>query len=385
MSSAPPRVLVEAYRRWMEAQQQALALLEAAEPPDDPQDWAEGYRWLTRIASLCQDWILEQEDPRHPSIFHSQGPHRKLIVDNPDVDYLFASLDRRERYRLHGKRGSAAYLGLTIGTDVFRGAAGRTGTLVQTNVDRFHVAPDGGFSIVLSAEKPGSEAGSEVDWIPLPPGATQLAVRETFRDRRKERPAELHIERLGDPIPPPRAEPEVVAEKLTAMARFLLQTVNTCLFMWKGAFTQLNAIAGAPGRRHVEAQEDEVRTHSDADMVYMGGRFRLAPGEGLCITIRPPERPFAYWGLVLVNPWMESYDYRYAATHLSNGTAEANADGSWTLLVAPEHPRPGVRNWLDAGGRREGFMLLRWVLAEDPPAPTCAVVHLADYTSEGTS
>ena len=132
------------------------------------------------------------------------------------------------------------------------------------------------------------------------------------------------------------------------------------------------------GAQHVKKQENEVNTHSDTDMVYMGGKFLLEPGQALRITMHKPPLPFVYWGLVLVNPWMESYDFRHTTTHLSNGTAVPDANGDWSLVVAPENPGPRVRNWLDAGGRREGFMLLRWVLAGDaPPQPSCAVVPIA--------
>jgi hypothetical protein len=35
---------------------------------------------------------------------------------------------------------------------------------------------------------------------------------------------------------------------------------------------------------------------------------------------------------------------------------------------------PGVPNWIDTGGRREGYMIVRWVLADHPPHPTCELV-----------
>ena len=346
--------------------------MEEATQPGTAQDWAEGYRWLTRIASLCQDWILEKEDPQHPTIFVSQGESRKLIVDNPDVTYWFASLDPRSGYRLFGQRGEAPYVGLTLGTDIFRGArGGRSGTLVQTNLDRFPHAPDGSFELYLAPDR--SQVPEDAPWLQLPPEATQLAVRETCTRRDLQAPAQLHIERLGA-VPPRRADPEVVAEKLRTMSRFLLFVVNTCVLMWRGALANTNRLEGAPGRRHVEAQEDETRTHSDADMVYMGGRWKLGQDECLEITIHPPAEPFTYWGLVLVNPWMESYDSRSARTHLSNGTAERSADGSWRLLVAPGDP--GTANWLDTVCRLEGFMLLRWVLAREVPSPTCRLRKL---------
>ena len=105
------------------------------------------------------------------------------MVDNPDVDYYFASLDDRETYRLTGTRGQAAAIGFTIGTDILRGAPGRTGTLGQYQLDDFALAPNGDYEIVLSKEK---RAGN---WMALPDGAAQISVRETFHDRTRERPA----------------------------------------------------------------------------------------------------------------------------------------------------------------------------------------------------
>jgi hypothetical protein len=368
-----PRSLHDAYRRWLAAQEQALEIMESAAQPGTEQDWAEGYRWLTRIASLCQDWILEKEDPLHPTIFRSQGEARKLMVDNPDVDYWFSSLDAQRTYRLSGSRGAAPYIGLSVGTDVFRGAVegARTGTLVQSNVDRSGGVRGGVIELFLAPDREHVPEGAA--WVELPPGATQLSVRETFTDRSQQRPSELKIELVGS-VAPPRAEPEVIAEKLDTMSRFLLFVANTCGVMWRGAAANTNRLRGAPGRKHVEAQADENRTHSDADMVYMGGKWLLADDEALEITIHPPSRPFVYWGLVIINPWMESYDYRSASTCFSNGTAQPNADGSWTLTIAPNDP--GGSNWLDTGGRREGYMLLRWVLADNVPDPTCVLRRL---------
>ena len=375
----PPKVLAEAYAGWLDAQQQALALMTSLEQPGTDQDWAEGYRWLTRMASLCQDWLLEKEDPLRPTIFRNQDAYRKLIVDNPDVNYWFVSVQPQHAYRLHGNRGTAPYLGFTIGTDVLRGAQGRTGTLAQHYIGQFEVAPNGDFEIVTAGARPAGHTGN---FIALPEGTAQIAVRETFTNRKTQRPASLHVERLGEPVPPPRAEPDVIAEKLRTMSRYLLVIAHTCAMLWKSSAANTNRLVGVAGAQHVKKQENEVNTHSDTDMVYMGGKFQLEPGQALRITMHKPPYPFVYWGLVLINPWMESYDFRHTTTHLSNGTAVPDANGDWTLVVTPENPGPGVRNCLDAGGRREGFMLLRWVLAGDaPPQPSCAVVPIASLRS----
>lgn len=370
MPDAMPKILEEALESWLDAQRQAVELLRSSPQPGHPVDWGEGARWVTRTAALAQEWVVEYADPLRPTIFHSQGPTRKLMVDNPDVDYWFATLSEHERYRLSGTRGDAPAIGLTIGTDVIGGTGGGpAGTLVQNQVDDFEIAADGSFSIELAKERP---AGAR-NWIPLPEGAAQIAVRETFQDRSQERPAQLHIERLGEPLPPLDWTPEVAAARLKLASRYLLFVANSCVGMWRAFSRNYNVIQGTSGADHAKKRDDAVRSHSATDMAYMGGCFKLEPGQALRVTIHPAEGGEVYWGLTLVNPWMESYEYRQRKVCTNNGLAARNADGTWTVVICAEDP--GHANWLDTGGRREGYALLRWVLpASLPPQPTCEVV-----------
>ena len=369
-SEAGKKIVAQAMETWIDAQRRAIELLLGAQQPGHPVDWGEGARWVTRIASLAQEWVVEYADPLRPVIFRSQGPTRKLMVDNPDVDYYFASLDDRETYRLTGNRGQAAAIGLTVGTDILRGHSGRTGTLGQYQLDDFALEPDGGFAIALSKQKCSG------NWIALPDGAAQIAVRETFHDRTRERPAQFGIEREGPPLPPADWTPEVAAERIALAARWLSFIANSCVAMWKGfAAAGVNRITGGAGKDHTDAQEDEVRTHSASDMAYMGGNWRIAPNQALRITIHPARGGARYWGITLVNPWMESYEYRQRHVCTNDQLAARNADGSWTVVIA--HRDPGVPNWLDTGGRSEGYALIRWVLPTTLPRnPDCEVIEL---------
>ncbi len=364
--------LSQAHQHWLDAQREVASLIVAAQHPGSPQDWAEGFRWATRIASIALDWVVEKNDPLHPVLFLQQDAYRKFIVDNPDLNYHFCVLDAAETYRLSGNRGEAPYVGFTFGTDIFHwGSAGSepTGTLTQAHIDQFELAANGDFEIIISATPhPGN-------WIKLEPRTQHLAIRETFIDKGRQRPARLHMERLGPPIEPPRLMPDDFIAKLELAASFMLFVVRTCIAMWAGSASSVNAFHGAPGSAHVEAQEAEVDTHCDTDMAYMGARFQLEPGQALKIKIRPPKRAFCYWGLVLVNPWAESYDYRFASTCTNNGRATCNEDGTWHIVIAAEDP--GVPNWLDTGGRLTGQMLLRWVLAPNAPIPTSELTTLA--------
>ncbi len=50
------------------------------------------------------------------------------------------------------------------------------------------------------------------------------------------------------------------------------------------------------------------------------------------------------------------------------------------MVVA--HQDPGVHNWLDTEGRREGLVTYRWVFSSSAPAPKSRVVKLAELRAQ---
>jgi hypothetical protein len=363
-----------AWKVWIEAQQAAIETVRTAEGvPRTETDLAEGYRWVTRISSLAQEWFIEKSDPLHPQLFQSQTEYRKLLVDNPDVRYGFCTLDDSKSYRLLGTRGEAAYVGLTFGTPVGKGpVGGRTGTTTQAHLDQFELGPNGEVDILIAPADQMPDPAPR-NSIVLEPGTGQVAVRETFFDRRHDTPSDLRVE-LVDPVPPPILGVEELAGKLEFAGLFVQFVASTAVSMWHDTATNINHFGGTAGSVHVAAQEDEVRSHSNSEMTYHGGRWVLGEGEALVITVHNPPNDFLYWGLTTSTAWMESLDYRYTTTNLNNHTARRSADGDWRLVISPTDP--GVPNWLDTGGRREGYMIVRWVLADNPPHPTCELVPI---------
>ena len=364
--------LDEAFAGWIAGQQAARDIMAAAEVPRAPADVAEGYRWVARLTSLAQDWFVEKADPLHPQLFVAQGEYRKLMVDNPDVQYRFSVLDAGHTYRLTGRRGDAAYVGLTFGTPIGKGAVGgRTGTLTQVHIDEFDLGPDGEIDVLIGPG-PAPEPRPK-NWVELVPGTGQIAVRETFFDKRTERPADLHLELVGE-VPPPILTADDLIPKLEFAGLFVQFVAATVVGMWKDTEPNVNSLGGQSGAAHTEDQADEVKTHTDNDMTYHGGRWVLGDDEALVVTVHEPDKEFLYWGLTIANPWMESYDYRYTTTCLNNGRAVRSDDGSWRMAISPRDS--GVANWLDTGGRQEGYMLVRWVLADGPPHPSCQIVKI---------
>lgn len=366
--------LDNAWKAWIGAQEAAIETVRTAESvPRTETDVAEGYRWITRISSLAQEWIIEKSDPLHPQLFQSQSEYRKLLVDNPDTRYAFSTIDDTRTYRLAGSRGEAAYVGLTFGTPIGKGAVGgRTGTTVQAHLDQFELGPGGEVDILIvpEGEIPDPHAKNV---ITVPPGTGQLAVRETFFDRAHDKPSDLRIDLVGE-VPNPILGVDEIAGKMEFAALFVEFVAATAVNMWHDTKDNINHFGGTAGSEHVAAQEDEVRSHSNAEMTYHGGRWVLGEDQALVITVHNPPDEFLYWGLTTASAWMESLDYRYSTTNLNNHTAERSPDGDWRLVISPRDP--GVANWIDTGGRREGYMIVRWVLADRPPHPTCELVAI---------
>src|SRR5580700_2508075 len=210
-----------AFAAWTAAQEAALDVVrQASEVPESEVDLAEGYRWVTRLSRLALDWLVEKSDPLHPQLFTLQDEYRKLLVDNPDVHYLFCVLDDSRSYRLVGWRGGCAYMGMTFGTPFGQGeVGGRTGTQTQTHIDEYDLGPNGEVDILIAPASAMPDPRPR-NSIVLEPGTAQLAIRETHWWKTPDRLSDLRVELVGD-VPPPMLSSEELAPKLEFAAMFL--------------------------------------------------------------------------------------------------------------------------------------------------------------------
>ena len=367
----------------MQAQTAALDVVrQATGVPETDVDLAEGYRWVTRLTRLALDWIVERSDPLHPQLFTLQDEYRKLLVDNPDVHYLFCVLDDSRSYRLVGYRGECAYLGMTFGTPFGQGqVGGRTGTQTQTHIDEFELGPNGEVDILIA---PASA-------MPDPQAAQRRRARARHGAAGHPRDPLREVARAlrrgcGWSWCPSRARwcrrpilsSEELAPKLEFAAMFLTFVGGTALQMWHDAGSNMNTFGGQAGSAHVAAQDDEVRSHSNAEMTYHGGRFRLEPGRGA-----GGHGARAGQAVPLLGPDADlAVDGELRLPLHDDGAEQQDGDALGGRVLAHGDravgPGPGVENWLDTGGRLEGYMLVRWVLADGPPHPTAEVVTVKD-------
>ena len=362
--------LDEAWQGWLEAQQRALDLVKGA-APQTPLDVVEGYRYVTRLSALALTVYVECDDPLWPRFELQLDAHaRKFACDSPDTIYWRAPVAATERYRVTGRAGSSPYTAIAIQSDLYTGRSGRKGTLAQYALDDFAIGADGSFELLLGGARVGR------NWIALPEEASDVLVRQTVLDAADRETASMHIERLSaSPGVRPALTDVQWIEGLRKASAFLPNCIAMFLAMAANWAKHVNGFRYQPSSRNKRDAEG-----GDPHVDYFQGYWRLEPGEALLIEFTPVPT-YRFWSFVACNVWSESLDYSGGARVATNNhKATPGADGRVRLVLCAEDPHQP--NWIATTGHREGLMLLRWLLASDPPPqPVTRVVRVVDLES----
>jgi hypothetical protein len=102
------------------------------------------------------------------------------------------------------------------------------------------------------------------------------------------------------------------------------------------------------------------------DIYYGNDWYRLGDDEALVVETDVPTA--RYWAFQLCDPWFKTLDFASRQTSLNHRQARLDADGRFRCVIA--HRDPGVPNWLDTVGHREGMIQYRWVWSDSNPAPS---------------
>ena len=350
----------EAWELFCEALKEAGSIV-LTHSPDTDLDRAEGFRYLTRLTRMAFKLCLEHADPAAPRLVRYMDPTQKFGIDNPDQLYQWARISGDHAYRLHGPRNTASYVGI----GVYAGSAGRGGrrTVAHLNADDLAEKPEDEIVVVLAPDP------HEGNWVRTDADTTTLIVRNTMNDVEDERPATLVLERLDADGPPPPLSALQVVKGLERAARQVAGSAKMFALLsdrWRAE----------PNLLHPMDERMAKESFGDPDFYYSGGAWTLQDDEALVIDFTPP--PCRYWGFLVCNYWAESLDYRYRPVATNGHRARRREDGSVRLVVAHRKPRAGDANWLDTEGHREGTMILRWLLAEEPLVPKPRLVRLED-------
>jgi hypothetical protein len=327
--------------------------------PLDPLSQAEGIRYLSRLTRAGLEVFVEYGDPEFPVFRRMVHETIKMGADNPDNVYLNARINGRNEYRITGCRNTIHYIGFFTQN----GQYGTTGGLAPCGVlegSSLQMDDEGNFEIILSKSPKGK------NWLKIEDETSLVIVRQTFYDRWNETPAEIKITNLNGKMVPDPVTPRQMAEGLKNAA--LLAGGASFLFArWAKDF-----------QKHTNQlpQFDPEKSNAaggDASITYYHSHWKLAADEALVIEVMPPD--CESWNFQLNNYWMESLDYRYFTICINKHTAVYRSDGSVQVVVS--HSAPGIPNWIDTCGHREGTMCWRWYRLQKgalPVEPECRVV-----------
>lgn len=321
-------------------------------------DRAEGYRFVLRQFRIAVEAALENADPAHPLFHHGTGPDKKLLLDNPDVDYLVAPVDPSYTYRVSGTVGTCCYVGFTV----YAGMFGSQQVVSNRNDSDLAIGPNGEIELIMSAEP------HDGNWLPLGEGAMSLLVRRYFFDRSTDPGSDFSIEVVEPPAPP-------TGPPVDLMARQLRDVGSLTNALTRLAATYTDGVSQVPNQLLAVPVSNADAVMGTPDNTYAVGYYSLEPGTQLVVEGVPPKA--RYWSLYLMNRWSESFRTEtYRNTSLNSSQVVCEPDGSFRIVISPERPA-GAANWLNTHGRTEGWMALRWLCATGEVAlPTCRLAPL---------
>jgi len=86
------------------------------------------------------------------------------------------------------------------------------------------------------------------------------------------------------------------------------------------------------------------------------GKFELADDEALVLDVHLGGAK--YFIAPITNIWGTTNEIVRRTGSLNSAQSKPNGDGTYTFVVST--PDPGIYNWIDPDGMREGLMTLRW-------------------------
>jgi hypothetical protein len=339
-------VTLKSWEEYCEGLKTAGAAILYPGAPRDPDQVAEGIRYLSRLTRAGLEAFIEYGDPKFPVLRHTVNETIKMGADNPDNVYLNAQINGEYEYRLTGKRNTIHYLGLFTQNGNY-GSTGGLSPCDHLEQNDIQLEDDGTFEVILSKEQKGK------NWLRMEKDTSLLMVRQTYADRDREEPAEMKIEAIDISETPGMISAKQIDEGLNTAGLFTSGAAMLFSKWAKGFQKHSNKLP-------LFDPEVSNAAGGDRNIIYYHSHWKLQEEEALLIKVMPPRCDT--WNFQLNNYWMESLDYRYHSICINGHQAHTNEDQSITIIVA--HSDPNHPNWIQTAGHFEGTMCWRWYRPE---------------------
>jgi hypothetical protein len=304
----------------------------------------------------------------HPLISTRSWFHNSHTLGGTSADlyHVTVAVDGRHTYRLFGRVGDLKVLVM----QVFNTILGGTGYKQVVDADLAKMADaDGNFEAILSATP------HEGNWIRLD-GSSDfnfIFIRRFFDDWYGDR-GTLDIELLDGPIDNKDLDEAAIARRILFAADALLFLVekwnigvyNIYLNANKG---KKNSVAVVPGSQIASD------TAGSPSTVYTWGIFDIQEDEALILEYDEPQATF--WSLQVQDVWTKPINYLDHQSDINQKRAVIDSDGKFRAVICLNDP--GVANWLDTDGHKEGTIVGRaYHSRTTPPTPKVTLTKAKD-------
>ncbi len=290
-------------------------------------------------------WSMNTDAARPRVITISRLPHRvgelqipgsRWGIDNPDSIYRVIPIDGAARYVIRGRVAERRLVEnyFTLWDDTMKTVDVLSGHDLALNAN-------GEFEISVDA----TLANGRRNHIQSSPAAKEFYIRDVIHDWARDRANQLSIERLsGPPVRPPLGEEEQVALTAGYMRRY---AENTMRWNQQALGRPVNSFSFTIDRDTDGALRNQI---------YIMGKFELADDEALVLDVHLGGAK--YFIAPITNIWGTTNEIVRRTGSLNSAQSKPNGDGTYTFVVSTADP--GIYNWIDPDGMREGLMTLRW-------------------------
>jgi hypothetical protein len=369
--------LRQAWARYNAAGEECRALLEATDRfKEHPHLRGQAYATLVEAQAMAYNFavqpVVNGVNGDHPEPgWHATWHHNLYHLGQSVQDFQYGGLllDGRKTYRLRGRIGDARLLLLQVHNYLL----GDPRSQEIGNYDfheAFNIAEDGSYDVVVSATK------QEDDWIELADESDTnfLLMRRIVGDWHDDL-GEMQIEIIDEPDGlEPLGDGDPIAAAISSAANFMLYLtkvftvgLHDTYIGWAGG--KKNAWAAKPG---ADVATSLIGSRSTT---YCSAVFDIAADDALIVEWDPPKA--AYWGFQVGDVWSRPLDFIHHQTDLNMERATIDADGKVRAVLCLEDP--GIPNWLDPCGKRQGTLVARnYRAVEATVPPVLTVVKFAD-------
>jgi Protein of unknown function (DUF1214) len=289
------------------------------------------------------EWLWS---PAH-SWFGLDVPAAKFIMPNVDNVFRVIPVDSVSHYEITARPGGGRIptqwtLQLIRSVPTVANAESVFAVLMDTDI---HAESDGSFTLTVGPEP----ANGQANYLQTVPNAGLLLIRDTIADWQTETPYHLSVKRVEGPASSAAQTDFALAERASQLVKEevpLIVKAKANSFFHPPANTLPSPKVREGGRWGLSA----------------AGHFKLSDDEALVVTLDTIGAQ--YLSIQLANAWLGSLDYIHHSASLNKAQADANADGSYTVVIAPHDP--GVHNWLDTTQLHEGSFFVRWQKLPQP-------------------